>query len=265
MRQALFIIAVAVAALLRVTVGFCEVPGEIVLWGDDRDKPATNSKSYSPTTADIQINGAVFFEIRTPATGYSVAQRECITLKRVVEIFSSGKISPVYVDAVRGCPTIYVGKYRLISVYPEDVASYHAVSAYNLAEQWAEGTRKGIQRTAPSWCVAGRVTYPVAIGGALFFRLESADGYADARERGRAVDARLAEMAPTFDPALVSTQPSPTGVAVTYKGSVVVNATVEDARAEGSGSPELLANAWAENLRKLLPLVREADPPPAGQ
>jgi hypothetical protein len=134
-------------------IGWCVVPDEIVLFGDDTCKPPTNTANYTPTSADIQENGAVFFTILSPAAGYTVAERETIVLKRLVEAMSGNTLPPVYIDAVRGRPTVYVGKIRLITVYPQDVAAAHASSDLALASEWAAGIRAGLLRTAPSHCV----------------------------------------------------------------------------------------------------------------
>jgi hypothetical protein len=134
-------------------VGWCIVPDEIVLYGDDTDKPPTNAAAYHPTSANIEINGVIYFTIRSPAVGYTVAERETIVLKRLVEAMSCSSLPPVYVDAVRGRPTVYIGKIRLITVYPQDVAAAGAASDWDLANQWAAGVRAGLLRTAPSRCV----------------------------------------------------------------------------------------------------------------
>lgn len=142
-------------------LAWCAVPDEIVLFGDDTDKPPTNAANYHPTSAPIEINGAVYFTILTPAAGYTVAERETIVLKRLVEAMSADTLPPVYVDTVRGRPTLYVGKIRLITVYPQDVAAAGAVSDWALANEWAAGVRAGLLRTAPSRCV-GDTSKPLA-------------------------------------------------------------------------------------------------------
>lgn len=236
-----------------------QVPGEIVLWGDENFKPPTNAAAYDPDRAKIKIDAAVFFEIRSPAVGYSVAEREAIILQRIIEIFSSGKIAPVYVAPVRGRPTIYVHKIRLVTVYPDDVRAYAARDAWTLAEHWAEGVRKGLLITAPSHCFGTPPLYRVAIGGKLFFRLIDPAGYENVRQRGRVVDARLAAIISEFDPSLVAIMPVPRGVAVTFDGRAVVVATLGDAKPRGV-SVDALAAAWAENLRRIMPLVKDGIP-----
>lgn len=253
MRPAAFIIVLMLGGLGAVCA---QVPGEIVLWGDENCKPPTNAEKYDPERAAIAIDAALFFEIRSPAVGYSVAEREAIVLKRIIEIFDRGKIAPVYVARVRSAPSIYVDKVRLVTVYPEDVASYGARDAWTLAEQWAEGIRKGLLLTAPSHCFGTAPLYRVAIGGKLFFRLIDPAGYEDVRQRGRVVDARLAAIVSEFDPSLVALMRVPQGVAVTFDGQVVVVATPGDAKPRGV-SVDALAAAWAENLRRIMPLVKD--------
>lgn len=257
-------VAIILTAVLCASVGYAVVPDEIVLWGDENDRPATNAANYNPTTAEIKINANVFFEIRTPAAGYSVAEREAIVLKRIIEVFSRGKISPVYVDSVRGHPTIYVDRIRLVTVYPEDVACYGAISAWALAEKWADGVRKALLLTAPSSCFGGPPTYTVAIGGKVFFRLIDPRGYENVRQRGRAVDRQLALIVSDFAPELVWTMPVHSGIAVTVKGKLVVVATPGDAYPRGM-TVQALASAWAGNLRRVMPIVKTgtpAAPPP---
>ena len=253
MRAAAFTIALMLGGL---GAACAQVPGEVVLWGDEYSKPPTNAANYDPERAEIKIDAAVFFELRSPAVGYTVAEREVIILQRIIEIFGSGKIAPVYVAPVRGRPTIYVDKVRLVTVYPEDVVSYGARSAWTLAEQWAEGVRKGLLLTAPSHCFGTAPLYRVAIGGKLFFRLIDPAGYENVGQRGRAVDARLAAIVSEFDPSLVALMRVPRGVAVMFDGEVVVVATPGDAGPRGM-SADALAAAWAGNLRRIMPLVKD--------
>ncbi len=248
--------AAILVTLVGVAAGVCGTPGEIVLWGDDTEKPVTNAANYQPTSAEIKIDSAVLFEIHTRAAGYSIAEREAIILQRLAEALSTGKITPVRIGAIRGRPTIYIDRVRLVTIYPEDVAAVKAQSDWSLAQQWAAGVQKVLQQTAPDWCFAGPEVYTVAIGGKVLFRLADPTGYATIRERGRAVDGQVAGIVGEYDPALVTLAPVPTGVAVMFKGQPVVIATDQDARARGLKSAQVLAAAWARNLQQVMALVK---------
>ena len=131
--------------------------GDIVYWAGPEDKPSDNTAAYHPTETEINIGAIHFFTINTPAAGYSVAQRETLVLKRLTELFSACKLGPVTVKSVRGKPTVYVSNVRLITVYPQDVAASGASSADVLAENWAQGVRDAILKTAPTNCVPNHI------------------------------------------------------------------------------------------------------------
>jgi len=259
MRFAATVVAAsALLALLLPTWGLCAVADEVVILGDENEKPPVNAKAYDPATADIKIDGVLFFRIRTPAIGYSVAEREVIVLKRLVAVMSSGRIPPVSVDAVRGKPTVYAGKYRIVTVYPVDVQAAGMPDAQILAEKWADGIYKGLLATAPSNCFGSAPFYQVAIGSQVFFRLMDAYVYESLRARGENVDRRLTGIASAFKPGLVSTLPvRDGGVSVLYDGRAIVTATPADARARTVGSTQALADAWANNLCRLMPAVAQ--------
>lgn len=245
------LIALSIAILLP-TLGFCAVEGEIVMYGGQNDRPLT-TPAYAPDIADVKINSTLYFRIRTPAAGYSVAEREIIVLQRIVEVMSSGKISPVYVDEVRGAPTVYVGKYRIITVYQADVAAEGAANAQALAEVWADRIEKGLLATAPSSCFGGPPYYNVGIGDKVLFRLVDPMRFESVRRRGEEVDKRLAAIVAQFDPEWITTKVGQMGrVHVLYRGDIIVTATPKDAHMRGAASADALANAWAANLRTVL-------------
>lgn len=243
--------AISLAFLLP-AVGLCAVEGEIVVYGGEADRPLT-TPAYAPEVAEVAINSYLFFRLRTPAAGYSVAEREVIVLQRLVEVMSSGKISPVYVDEVRGAPTVYVGKFRVVTVYPADVVADGAASARALAEVWADKIHKGLLATAPSTCFGGPPVHLVSLGDKVLFRLVDPMQYESVRRRGEEVEKRIAAIAAQFDPAHLSTQAGQGGqVHILYRGDVVVTATPVDARARAAASVQALADAWAANMRTVL-------------
>ena len=94
---------------------------EIVISGSLDSKPKTNP-AYKPALVRIGINSVDMFVLHGPAAGFSLAEREVVVYKRLVEILSNGPVNPeaVCVSRVRSAPTIYVGPYRLVSVYARD-------------------------------------------------------------------------------------------------------------------------------------------------
>lgn len=248
MKHAVTLIAVLVAMLSCVAAS-CAVPNEIVFWGDDREKPPADVEGFAPGVAPIQLDASLFFRIHTPAAGYTIAQREAIVLRRIVEAMAAGTVAPVYVDSVRNRPTVYIGRYRLITVYPADVAAAGAPSAYALAHKWANGVRKGLQITAPSWCV-GDSPFPVKLGGKTLFSLSGPADYPSVGARAAAVYAKLAEIRTNFDPAQVAITPNVDSLVITYMGYAVVTVTPADAKAAGT-TVQALADQWVANLRAL--------------
>ncbi len=250
--KALYLAGAAVVALMVLipTTGVCMVADEICLYGHGDDRPLTDVRAYDPSIADVAIDAFLFFRIRTPAAGFSVAEREIIVLQRLVEVMSSGIIGPVYVDEVRGAPTVYVDKFRLVTVFPCDVVACRATSAHALAQQWADSIRKGLLMTAPSNCFGGVQSYSVGIGAAVFFRLVDPMGYDTVQQRGQAVDRRIAKIAASFQPSLVKTKAGAVGsVNVMYGDDILVTATPLDAHARQMPNAKALAEAWAKNLR----------------
>lgn len=251
MRLLPFASVLALTAVLVAPV-LAAVPGEIVLYGDEAARPPTNAEGYNPEVAEIQIDAVLFFRIRTAAAGYSVAEREVIVQQRLVEAMSAGKIAPVYVDEVRGRPTVYVDKFRIITVYPEDVAAVAGLSAYSIAESWAQGIREGLKKTAPTWVAEPIPLYSVSFKGDVLFRLADPMGWDSPAERAAAASEAVAAIADGFDPEQVAIQDVEGGVAVVYGEDVVVVATAADAKVCGAASAEALATSWAENLQRIL-------------
>jgi hypothetical protein len=222
---------------------------QIVLWGDLNDKPVTNAADYNPTEAEIRIGDVLFMVIRTPAAGYTVAEREAVILKRLVAIYESGKIAPVVVTPVRGRPTIAVNNIRLVTVYPRDVRTALDGDVWALARHWAEGIREGLLLTAPSNCFPEGPTCAVMFRGKPVCRLLEPDGYANVRQRGLEVDGRLAAIEGSFDPGLLATGETGGGTVVTYDGRPLVTATVVDARGAAYPSTTALAAAWVDRIK----------------
>lgn len=254
------LIGLAVMPLLLAfpSIGACAVPDEIVYYGAENDRPMV-ADAWQPELVEIKTDACVYFTIRTPAAGFSIAEREAIVLQRLIEVMSSGKISPVYVDEVRGAPTVYVDKIRIVTVYPQDVAASGAANAWALAEQWADGIRKGLLATAPSTCFGGPPVYTVAIGNQVFFRLTDPMGNATVRARGKEADAALTSIAGNFNPDMVRQAPrADGGIDIIYGCcTTIVTVTPADAKSKGM-SVKALADAWVANIKTGLPKVSGA-------
>jgi hypothetical protein len=222
---------------------------QVVLWGDLKDKPSTNAADYNPTEAEIRIGDVLFMVLRTPAAGYTVAEREAVILKRIVAIYASGKIAPVAVTTVRGRPTISVNNIRLVTVYPRDVRSAADGDVWSLARHWAEGIREGLLLTAPSNCFREGPTYAATFHGKPVCRLLEPDSFANVRQRGLAVDSRLSLIEADFDAGMLGTEETPGGTVVTYDGRPLVTATALDARGAAYPSSTALAAAWIDRIK----------------
>ena len=128
---------------------------EIKIWGGLSEKPKTSDK-YQPNRADIGIGRFGMFTIHRPAAGFSIAEREVVVYNRLVEILSQGPVNSaaVCVRKVRSAPTVYVGRYRLVSVYRQDVKAAGAGGQEELARKWAKGIAVVLPQVAPANAVS---------------------------------------------------------------------------------------------------------------
>ena len=97
---------------------------------------------------------------------------------------------------MRSAPTIYVGPYRLVSIYKHDAAAA-GMTQEELAEQWRDGIAAVIPlvasaNVAPKSPLYG--SYEVAVGGTFLFRFRDKDGYESTEKRGLDVERRVADM-----------------------------------------------------------------------
>ena len=155
--------AVLIAALaLTVCVAFAAdaaapAPCSIVVSGDLADKPATRGPALD--RADIAIGSHGMFSILTNAAGFTIAERERIVYMRLTEIMSSVRVRPsaFSIVSVRGKPTICVGPYRLITVYPNDAAAAGCTSD-ELAVEWMGSLMRELPWVTP----INNLAYPPA-------------------------------------------------------------------------------------------------------
>ena len=111
---------------------------------------AQERKYEAPTQADIALDNYLFFRLRTPAAGYTVAARDTLINQRIVEIFEAGEPGPVTICDVRGKPTIYVNGVKLVTVYPRDAeAAGNGICTQQLARAWASRIEAGLRKVWP--------------------------------------------------------------------------------------------------------------------
>ena len=128
---------------------WAEQPEEVVLYGSYEDVPLVG---WWPADASgmIAVGGVEFFEIPGNGGGLTLPVRAEIVDARITEVLSAGIIGPVCVGDVRGQPTIYVGEYRLITIYDVDAANAGAYCAHTLAEKWAQSVAAALPQVLPS-------------------------------------------------------------------------------------------------------------------
>jgi hypothetical protein len=128
---------------------------EIKIWGGLSEKPKTSDK-YQPSRADIGIGSFGMFTIHRPAAGFSIAEREVVVYNRLVEILSQGPVNPgaVHVRKVRSAPTVYVGRYRLVSVYRQDAKAAGVACQAGLACKWSKSIANALPQVAPANAVS---------------------------------------------------------------------------------------------------------------
>jgi len=277
-------LAVAIAMLV-IAVGVCSAQSpqdkEIKLWGGLDSKPKI-ADGYAPEKVEIGLGQYKFMELRGPAAGYTLAEREVAVYNRLTEALSIGPLKPemIRVGRVRSAPTIYVDHVRLISVYPRDAAAV-GTTQEALAQSWRNNLADvlpkltaatserlsgpaGAQAAATEGAVAG--TYEVAVGGLLLFRLRGPDGFASLAERGQAIEAKIVKMLSygKSKAQLAQAQALDGKWVVAYDGQRVVTVTAEDAAAN-KATPEALARAWAAKLNGLLGKLKGPTAPGATQ
>ena len=132
---------------------------EVALYGSYEDVPLVG---WWPAAATgmIGVGGVEFFVIPDNGGGLTLPVRAEIADARITEILSAGIVGPVCVGDIRGQPTIYVGQYRLITVYDVDAANAGAASAQVLAEKWAQSVAAALPQVLPSPYAAQPVTEP---------------------------------------------------------------------------------------------------------
>ncbi|MFO7946249.1 MAG: hypothetical protein R6V19_05515 [Armatimonadota bacterium] len=234
---------------------FVSPSGDIVISGDLDNKPATRGPTMD--RAEISLGTHPILTIRTPAAGFTIAERERIVYIRLTEIISCQRITPdiFKIRKVRGKPTLYVGDYRFITVYPRDAAAA-GLSSMELAEKWLASLRRVLPQVAPYASVAPPETYEVSVGGMLLFRLRDTNGFGTLTARGLQVEMNVADILVEAGSSEVDVRQIDGGCAVLVNGKHIVMATPKDAELAGLESASALAQTWTERLRNALPVIK---------
>lgn len=232
----------------------CPPGKEVKVWGGLDSKPKT-AEAYKPEKVTIGIGSFDMFEIKNAAAGYSLSEREVAIYNRLVEVLSKGPARPeaVCVGRVRSAPTVYVGNFRLVSVYAED-AQAAGMTQQALAEKWRDRLAAVLPIVATENVVPkAPETYEVAIGGELLFRLRDKDGFPSVKARGIALEQHVATMLSDGRKGRVLAKAMLVDGqwAVQYGELRLTTATAADAEALGL-TPQQLAEKWAAGLNKAL-------------
>lgn len=262
-RSLLVVIAVTVIAVGSCHAAKCPPGKELKLWGSLDSKPKT-AEAYKPDKVEIGIGSYKLLELRGPAAGYTLPEREVAVYNRLVEALSIGQVTPgmVCVGKVRSAPTIYVGPVRFISVYRQDAIRANTTQEA-LAQEWRDRlaqvlpklTAPTADRIRPGGGVAG--SYEVAVGGVLLFRLRGPDGFASVTARGVAVEGQIVKALSDgkYVPSTASAVAAGKEWVVMFRGLRLVTATEQDAAANGT-TMEKLAKSWAAALNAALPRLK---------
>ncbi len=148
-------VALVVLLVLAVSAAWAGQPDEYVLYGSYEDVPLVG---WWPAGASgmIAVGGVEFFVIPGNGGGVTLPVRAEIVDARIAEILSAGISGPVcgksarWVRDIRGQPTIFVGPYRLITVYDIDAVNAGAASAQALALKWAHSVAAALPQVLPS-------------------------------------------------------------------------------------------------------------------
>lgn len=120
--------------------GALAASAEIVIYSGDDDLPQAGDLPLA-TAGQIKVNDHLALDVPGPGGGIPLNVRAEILDTRMTEILSAGIAGPIVIGAIRGKPTIWVGEYRLITVYPEDAAA-KGMTMLELAQSWAESVRQ---------------------------------------------------------------------------------------------------------------------------
>jgi hypothetical protein len=121
---------------------------DIVIYTGGTDLPEA-AKLPDATAGDIRVNDTFVLKLPGGGGGVPLDVRAEIMDTRITEILSAGIVGPVVIGDVHGKPTIWVGPYRLITVYPED-ATTEGTTMKSLADTWAMSVQAMLWKCSPA-------------------------------------------------------------------------------------------------------------------
>jgi hypothetical protein len=121
---------------------------DIVIYTGGTDLPEAGNLPAA-TAGVIMVNDTFVLQLPGAGGGVPLDVRAEIMDTRLTEILSAGIVGPVVVGDVRGKPTIWVGPYRLITVYPEDAAA-EGSTMKSLADAWAVNVQAMLWKCSPA-------------------------------------------------------------------------------------------------------------------
>lgn len=139
---------VLVVVLLASPSAMAAAQEEIAVYGGGEDMPQVWEEVPEGCSAWIAVDHKWVFDIPGPAAGVPLAVRAKILNCRLTEILSAHLTGPVYVRRLKGKPTIYVGPYRLITIYPSDEGAL-GTSARAIAKAWMPRIEQALQVASP--------------------------------------------------------------------------------------------------------------------
>lgn len=143
--KAALVLACLIVMLLA---GLSAASAEIVIYSGEEDVPLAGN--LPPETAgEIKVDEFLVLTLPGGGGGVPLNVRAEIMDTRITEILSAHILGPVTVGQIRGKPTIWVGEYRLITVYPED-AQATGTTMEALAATWAENVREMLWKCSPA-------------------------------------------------------------------------------------------------------------------
>ena len=148
--------------LVLLLAGTWVAQAEVVIYSGEGDMPQTG-KLPAANAGEIKVNDAFVFKIPGAGGGVPLNVRAEIIDTRLTEILCSWTYgTPVTVGEVRGKPTIWVGEYRLITVYPEDALA-EGTDMLSLANSWAASVQAMLYKCSPAIgpSAAERTSHPV--------------------------------------------------------------------------------------------------------
>lgn len=232
--------------------------------------------------AVFTLAGEIVLRLRTPVGAQTPQQWVDVLTGRVTNLLATPGIMPsdvVVYTPKGGSPSVYALGRRMLTVDPATVRSAGGKDALSLAKVWAGRLQQTLPRANyrppnvpepvipphPSLVVTPDFT---KVGGSpglaylhgkpVIFLYGPQLGGFTAQERADQISARLdrvaGKVAPDSPNPVQVMAGIPPVVTLLLGGTPVITVDRAQSRAAGTGSPQLLANAWAKNIRRVLNL-----------